>query len=321
MMTSTTRLKHVHIEKPAEAYDSLVAALRGLFGAYGSELPYETLSAATGCGFMVSFAEQAPRRHQWNVYGRHAFVESAARLFGMALRPLHPPGAAPIPEQPPEYDGHFRDSYLPFVTAALERDEPVLAWMGWPSPLAHLWGVVTQVNPQSGRCVGVTAYDAAQAEAMSRAPVQVYAVQDYTETEPRPDLLLDTALTHAAEILHNRLDAALGVVTGVAALERWRDGIGHHDLAVDRRILDQLLCDRIFVLRFFDGITAQVAAPNAKRAKSCVAVIERLVERLGRCRRESFETQSSSDEAGRRLIGALAEMIDLERELAHSVKR
>ncbi len=91
------------------------------------------------------------------------------------------------------------------------------------------------------------------------------------------------------------------------------------DLAVDRRILDQLLCDRIFVLRFFDGITAQVAAPNAKRAKSCVAVIERLVERLGRCRRESFETQSSNDEAQRRLADALDEMIDLERELARSV--
>jgi len=320
MMTLTTRLKRIHVEKPAEAYDSLVAALRGLFGAYGRELSHETLAAVTGCGFMTSFAEEAPARQQWNVYGRHAFVESAARLFGMRLRPLHPPGAAPIPDQPVEYDGHFRDSYLPFVAAALERDEPVLAWMGWPAPLAHLWGIVTQINPHTGQCVGVTAYDNAQSEVMTRAPVQVYAVQDYTETEPPADVLLRAVLAHATDILHDRLDAALGVVTGVAALNRWREGIGHHDLAVDRRILDQFLCGRIFMLRFFDDIAPRVAAPGAKLAASCIAASERVIERLRRCRREAFERQPSDDEARRCLRDALGGMIDLERELAGIVK-
>lgn len=321
MTTTTIRLKRVHVEKPAEVCDSLVAALRGMFGAFGRDVSYETLSAATGCGFMTSFAEQAPARQQWNVYGRHAYVEPAVRLFGMTLRPLHPPAAAPLPEQPVEYDRHFHDSYLPFVAAALERDEPVLAWMGWPAPLAHLWGVVTQIDSHTGQCVGTTAYDAAQAEVMTRAPVQVYAVQDYTETEPRPDTLLSAALTHAADVLHDRLDPALGVVTGVAALERWRDHMGRHDLAVDRRNLDQFLCDRIFMLRFFDAVAPRAEAANANLAKSCVAVIEKMVERLRRCRHEAFETQRSETEAQRRLLEAVGETIDLERELAETISR
>ncbi len=291
-----------------------------MFEAFGKDVPYETLAAATGCGFMTSFAERAPARHQWNVYGRHVFVEPAARLFGMTLRPLHPLGAAPIPEQPVEYDKHFHDSYLPFVAAALERDEPILAWMGWPSPLAHLWGVVTQIDPHTGQCVGATAYDTAQAEVMARAPVQVYAVQDYTETEPAPDALLDMAFAHAASILANRLDSRLGVVTGVAAMQRWRERLADHEPAVNRRILDQRLCDRIFMLRFFDDITPRVEVDAAQRVRSCVAVTERLVESLRRCRRGAFETQPTENESQACMAEALDEIIDLETELAAALK-
>lgn len=84
----------------------------------------------------------------------HLQVKGVARESGLEARELHPPDAAPVPLKPPEFDLHWRDSYLPFVKVALGRDEPILASGGWPEE-AGSWGIITKIDVQN-RCSGQT---------------------------------------------------------------------------------------------------------------------------------------------------------------------
>lgn len=103
----------------------------------------------------------------------HAFLGEIARRFGLEIRELHPPSAAPASPTPREFDWHFRDSYLPFIRAALARDEPVLAWRGWPAPHEAEWGIITEVDEATGQCSGWTLGGRKQLES---TPVQVYLI-------------------------------------------------------------------------------------------------------------------------------------------------
>ena len=149
-----SRLAGLRVEAAEGQAESLVLSLQAVFRAYDREMDYDELAAVTGNAFMATCAPHAPNPSWWPAYGRDAFLERAARAYGLTLRELHPPGAAPVPPTPPEYTGHFRDSYLPFIEAAIDRDEPVLAWMGWPAPHEMLWGVITGVDAASRQCVG-----------------------------------------------------------------------------------------------------------------------------------------------------------------------
>jgi hypothetical protein len=223
MTTPTTRrLSQIRVNQVNGPCASMVLSLQAMLEAFGRRVEPWELAAVTGNAFMVAYAAAAPPKQRWNIYGRHAFLEPAARAFGLTLRELHPPAAAPVPNTPPEFAGHFRDSYQPFVEIAISRDEPVLAWMGWPPPQEAIWGIITGVDAASRQCFGQTMYSRGKPATMAGPPVQVYIVQEYAPASAT-SLQIDVVLERAAIVLNNKLDASFGVVTGPAAIRKWRE--------------------------------------------------------------------------------------------------
>lgn len=220
--TPSCRLLAVHVADCGDPSQSLLLSLEAVLAVYGRCVPRDELAAVLGDAFMLTYAAEARPGEQWNTYGRHAFVESAARLYGLELRDLHPPDAAPLPLTPPEFEDHFTDSYLPLVRTALEHDHPALVWMGWPLPHRAIWGVITAYDPSRRVCLGQSIYSGGRPVTLATAPVQVYTVQEFRESDSPPSAIIDAALDHAAIVLGNRLPAKYRVVSGVQALENWR---------------------------------------------------------------------------------------------------
>ncbi len=171
----TRRLDSVKFREDAPVKDSLILSLDAILRAYGAEVDLTALSAAV---YASAKPDWRMIRSPENLRGASALqvrVVDAARKWGVELRDLHPPDAAPLPT-PPEFEQHFRDSYMPFIRAAIERDEPVLAWMGWPPPNACEWGVITGIDPATGRCVGRTITNPDRDVDLLGPAVQVYTV-------------------------------------------------------------------------------------------------------------------------------------------------
>lgn len=189
-----SRLERIRIDAPdpqaasradavSGAPDSLMLCLQAILRAYGVTVELEVLlklhpqpivaPAISRCESPDVGCTPANERPLHDALARHAFLVEAARRFSLELRELHPPEAIPLPPTPREFDWHFRDSYLPFIRAALERDEPVLAWMGWPAADAREWGIITSLDPGTGVCSGWTA---SGRQRLIAAPVQVYTV-------------------------------------------------------------------------------------------------------------------------------------------------
>ncbi len=212
-----------HTEHTGAFRESLIVSLQDILHSYGRSIAYDELAAVTGVSFMAAVAPATPGPAWWPAYGRDAFLVSAARAYGLLLRELHPPDAVPAPPPPPEFTVHFHDSYQPFIAAALERNEPVLAWAGWPEPYHRQWGVITSIDAESRRCIGRTPGAAGDGVTLVGPPIQVYIVQGYNESSLTAEQVLDDALHRAAIILNNRVDAAFGIVTGPAAFQAWRE--------------------------------------------------------------------------------------------------
>lgn len=170
----TRRLESVKFRDDTTVKDSLVLSLDAILRAYGAEVDLPALSA-------VIYSSKKPDwrsiRSLEDLRGGEAEVRvvEAARQWGLELRDLHPPDAAPLPT-PPEFEQHFNDSYMPFIRAAIDRDEPVLTWMGWPPPDESEWGVITGIDAKTGRCVGRTV-SCSHRDVMLQGPsVQVYTI-------------------------------------------------------------------------------------------------------------------------------------------------
>lgn len=216
------RIPEIPIQPPDDPSQSLLSCLDGALRYYGCRVDRDELAVVLGDAVLVTHAAEARPGERWNVYGRHAFLEPAARLYGLALRDLHPPEAAPLPVPPPEYLGHFADSYLPLVRTALGHGYPALAWMGWPEPNRTRWGVITKVDA-GGRVVGRTPFSHGRSVTLEGPPVQVYTVQEFQKRCPPMEEILSAAFEHAEAVLNNRIPNNFRVVTGIAALEKWRD--------------------------------------------------------------------------------------------------
>ncbi len=201
---------------------SIVPALGAMLRCYGGRVDVAELACVTGTAFLLSYSAKAERWGYWNVCGAQAFLESAARLYGLELRDLHPAEAAPLPFSPPEFEAHWRDSYRPFVDSSLSRDEPVLVWMGWPAPYESQWGVLAGRDAATGRYVGRTA-GCGQELTLKFAPAQVYSVVGNERRRPSPAELAEATLAAAAAVLGNRLPTGMEALSGPGALERLRD--------------------------------------------------------------------------------------------------
>lgn len=225
MSADLPRLHSICIESGADASQSLTLAVEAIFRAYEHPVSRVDIAATLGNLFMTTYAAEAPADRTWNTLGLHAFLEPAARVFGLDLRDLHPPEAAPPPPVPHEFDLHFRDSYLPFVAASLTRDEPVLAWAGWPPPNQEIWGIISAIDNASSTPAGHTMYSQGRPVPLLGSPTQAYTIQELRPLQPAPRELLSLVLNHAADVLNNQLPSKFGARTGAAALIAWKDAI------------------------------------------------------------------------------------------------
>ncbi len=327
-----TRLAGLRVAAEKDQCEALVLSLQAVLRAYGRDVEYDELAAVTGAAFMSTWAPDVPDPSWWPVFGRDAFLKASAQAYGLSLRELHPPAAVPRPVAPREFDLHFRDSYQPFIRTAIDRDEPVIAWMGWPKPHEMLWGVITDIDPTSARCIGRSCGQPDECVTLSGPPVHVYLVQEYAETEPTPADLLGAALDRAALVLNNRLDPGYGVTSGPAALEHWRDtldadtGPGAPAAGPDpdggphvyhARLARFLVCNRRAAMRFFDRFRAHADAAQAERIDGYATVFHEIIACMEpACDPGQVRARLQSDKGRRALIDALTQAIEFERRAA-----
>lgn len=223
---------------------SLMFALQSLAHDTGYAIDHDDLNAALGLSWMTTAVPDEDDLARWQMYARDAFVIPAGRLFGMTIRDIHPPEAARGLNGLPEFAQHFDASYRPLVVRALEHDQSVLAWQGWPGDQAMMWGIITTTCDEgiglAGRVPWPTAARTCEAEheshvpspsaqacrqydtvILDRPPVQLYVVETITPTQPDRDELLDIVLAHAGQILDNALMKHFSVLAGPAAYDAW----------------------------------------------------------------------------------------------------
>jgi hypothetical protein len=264
-------------DDPSQSLDFCVEAV---LAAFGHSVAREELSAVMGNAFLLSYSVDAPPGQQWNAYGRHTFLETTARLYGLELRDLHPPDAAPLPLTPPEFEGHFVDSYLPLVQTALAHGYPAFAWMGWPQPNGTLWGVVTGFDAANGRCLGQTIYSRGRPVAFTSAPVQVYTVQEFREVRASPAELLKVMLNHAAVIMKNLIPSNYRVTSGPASLEAWRGNVATIGPDMNRRLSQSFVAGRQAALDVFSSFRQAADADQIRTIDEYALLFEQQIKAL-----------------------------------------
>lgn len=209
---------------------SLPSALCTIARRAGYDIEPDILLAALGVWWTAVAVPSEPDLARWPMYARDAFAVEAARLFGITLRPLHPPEAARGLSDAAEFVQHFDASYRPLILRALENNQPVLAWRGWsgshPAGMIDLmWGIVERSCEEGigveGTLFPSTIDRSAENTTLCRPPIQVYVAETVTPTQPDQDELLDTALSHARLVLYNKLEDRFGVLTGPQAYDTW----------------------------------------------------------------------------------------------------
>ncbi|HOA72374.1 MAG TPA: hypothetical protein PL151_11270 [Phycisphaerae bacterium] len=218
-------LNTIAIREEAGRHESLALALRAVAEAAGGEVDYDCLCAAMGVSFAAVSVRAEPAPGWWMTYGRDAFVEPAAALFGIRLRNLQPPAVGLEMTQAVEFPQHFEASYKPLIQRALENGQPVIAWQGWPGVSGMFWGVITDASGEA--MSGTTMWAGSPHVQMVSPAVQCYVVEDCTPGLPPRDRLLAMAMRHADAYMNRapfQLTAEDGLpamITGPAAFDAW----------------------------------------------------------------------------------------------------
>ena len=105
---------------------SLTLALRSVAESAGYDVDADDLHAVLGLSMVACAAPGDMELGNWPLYARDAFLVDTARVFGMTVRPIHPPEAARGLGGAAEFAQHFDASYRPLIARALEHDQPVL---------------------------------------------------------------------------------------------------------------------------------------------------------------------------------------------------
>jgi hypothetical protein len=214
---------HVRWTEAPDQYESLAVSLRAVLDRGGVDRSYDELVAVLGLGF-ATVAATDDTLDSWCTYARDAGLGATAESYGLRLRELHPPAATRGLARSAEYARHFQDSYVPLIARALEHDQLVLAWRGWPAPHDRLWGVITSF--QGGTLGGHTLGADGRPLPLSGPAHQVYIVEESRPVDP-------SALAPAHLFAHAARQARAGwagtwarcanVKTGAAAYRAWQD--------------------------------------------------------------------------------------------------
>ena len=188
----------------------------------GVELHFRSINAALGLSFMIS----APRDTSislswWMTFGRDAFLMETGKLFGLEFRRLELPEAMQSSPGSPEALKAFQETVKPLITEALANDKPVLAWQGWPDYHKYLWGLITAEHSGEVGFAGTTMWASDKLLPLAELPARLYVVESTNPRQPESEELLHFAVRNTKKVVHNELPADSGVVTGLAAYDRW----------------------------------------------------------------------------------------------------
>ncbi len=212
------------VEAP-DHYESLAASLGAVLAYTGAGRPYDELVAALGLGF-ATVVTTDDALGWWSTYARDASLAATAELYGLRLRALHPPEAARGLSRSAEYGQHFRDSYVPLIARALEHNQLVLAWRGWPEPRDRFWGVITKVQGET--LLGHTLQADGRPLPLIGPAHQVYIAEEFRLPEPRA-VTAAHLFTHAAQqacaVWTGSWGRHANVETGAAAYRAWQDAL------------------------------------------------------------------------------------------------
>jgi hypothetical protein len=218
-------MKQIRWVEAEDHHESLAVSLRAVLAGSGTDRPYDELVAALGLGF-ATVATAADSLDWWSTYARDASLTTTAELYGLRLRELHPSSAALGLAASAEYAQHFRDSYLPLIARALEHNQLVLAWRGWPAPRDRFWGLITSLERET--LFGYTLEAEGQPQPLVGPAHQIYIVEESPSPEPR-------ALTAAHLFAHVARQAqavwagtwvkCANIETGAAAYRAWQNAL------------------------------------------------------------------------------------------------
>ncbi|MGI0149316.1 MAG: hypothetical protein ACREDF_07270, partial [Thermoplasmata archaeon] len=214
---------------------SLSNAVRLILHRSGCDVDSDDLHAALAHPWMFCAVPSEPNLGLWPLYARDRHLVAAGRLFGLTIRPIHPPEAAKGLAQTEEFRQHFDASYRPLILRALEHDQPVLAWRGWPGRWDAAWGILRKPCTSGVGFLGSIAVGGGSAPhgdgpnksgesdavELLHPPTQVYVVERVQATKPEPPVLLQTVIEHARDVLADGAVDAFGVLTGTPAWDAW----------------------------------------------------------------------------------------------------
>lgn len=221
-MIGSMNVAGIRIRDLENRRESLSLAIQAIARWAGVELHFRTINAALGLSFMISAPTDLKiSLSWWMMFARDAFLIETGELLGLTFRRLEIAGAASSDPVSPEGMRHFEQNVKPLIREALERNHPVLAWQGWPDYHSYLWGVITEENDSELGFCGTTMWTQEKLLSLAAPPAIIYIVEEAQPRQPGADELLRFATGNIKKIANNQLDESFGVVTGLAAYDRW----------------------------------------------------------------------------------------------------
>lgn len=273
---------------------SLTLAVQSIARDAGCDIDVDDLHAALGLPLFTCAVPAQNDLACWPMYGRDAFLVPAGQLFGLTIREVHPPEAAVGLNRAAEFVQHFEASYRPLIARALENNQPVLAWQGWPGDQALMWGIINDTCKDGVGFTGATPATPDGPTPMKTTtlitpPVQVYVVETVMPRRPEADELLNLALDHAWRMLRGEPSSRFGVLTGGAAFRFWADRIkAHRGLAPVNpvfvrghyRLAASIVAAHRSAIRFLERHSARAGGKYDSVIKPLAAVCRQVVSGL-----------------------------------------
>lgn len=228
-------------------WDSLAQALRLILHRHGSEIDVDVVHALLGDPWSFCAAVGDPELAQWPLYARDRFLIAVGGIVGLTIRAIHPPEAARGLRGAGEFRQHFEASYRPLILRALEHEQAVLAWRGWPGEWDAAWGILRRSSRGGVGLMGSVATAACptlrgdapnkggEGESVELAdpPTQVYVVERVQVRPVEFGSAISMIVDNALAALSDGLVEAHAVFTGRSAWDRWLDTLAGIDLTAD----------------------------------------------------------------------------------------
>jgi len=329
-------LNTINVREEAGRYESLSLALRAVAEAARGQIDYDALCAALGVSFCAVSVRAEPAPGWWMTYGRDAFVEPAARLFGIRLRNLQPPDVGVEMSRAVEFPQHFDASYLPLIQRALENGQPVIAWQGWPDASAMFWGVITAASGEG--LEGVTLWAGGERVRLVSPAVQCHVVEECSPQLPPRDRLFGMAMRHADAFMNRAPFAPVpagaeppAMITGPAAFDAWERWLAETEFGPveqdaawreHRQHADFVAASRRSAVAFLESMREIIPAQRRDDMSEGIRCCQEVADLLSPSIEEAIVREAFTSAAGReQLLAAVHAAEAADRRLAMLVEQ